>query len=106
MGTLCPHPLPAPSARTPCPHTLPAHPLCTPSFSPFSLDPAPPQTGSGKTHTMFGPTDPHATTGDGTLGLVPRVCEELIDATAARNAQGFTSKLSVAYVEVFCAEVT
>ena len=57
---------------------------------------------------MFGDGSAEATTGpEGTLGLVPRVCEELIDAMRIRHAEhGFTSKLSVAYVEIFGAEVT
>ena len=58
------------------------------------------QTGSGKTHTMFGD-------GMDSVGLVPRVCGELMDALQERKSTvGIASKLSVAYVEIFGSEVT
>ena len=51
-----------------------------------------------QTHTMFG---------DGpNLGLVPRVCEELLEVVSKRQHLGFTANLKVSYVEIFGAEVT
>ena len=62
--------------------------------------------GAGKTYTMFG--EGHAG-GDERLphkrGIVPRVCEEVVRAMDARRACGIDAELSVAYVEVFGAQV-
>jgi hypothetical protein len=59
------------------------------------------QTGAGKTHTMFGDGTADVRRGSSRYGLVPRVCEQLVDATRVRTATlGLHSELRVAYVEV------
>ena len=63
------------------------------------------QTGSGKTHTMFGPS------GDSTMnwdrrGIVPRACEEVLEAATARASLGVSCAVSVSYVEVYGQEMT
>ena len=64
------------------------------------------QTGSGKTHTMFG--------GNGSsgspehLGIVPRACEEVLNATRSRSAKaggGIRWTLAASYVEVYGQDV-
>ena len=64
------------------------------------------QTGSGKTHTMFG--------GAGRLGhpesfgIVPRACEEVLNAARRRSAQaggGIRWALAASYVEVYGQDV-
>jgi hypothetical protein len=65
------------------------------------------QTGSGKTHTMFGG---HFLEGlhskRESLGIVPRVCNELMEACTEREMSfGITYKLAVSYIEVFGDEV-
>lgn len=58
------------------------------------------QTGSGKTHTMFGESQGDA------RGVVPRACEEVFAAAAAREARlGVVATLSVSYVEVYGNEI-
>jgi hypothetical protein len=57
------------------------------------------QTGSGKTHTMFGP----GPGGDAMSqweerGVIPRACEEVLEAAAARTALGIVSTVSASYV--------
>ena len=72
------------------------------------------QTGSGKTHTMFGPGGGggggDVTTIDGWeehRGVIPRACEEILDAAASRaSLHGITSTISVSYVEVYGQEMT
>ena len=44
------------------------------------------QTGSGKTHTMFGGGD--AVSQWEERGVIPRACEEVLEAAAARTALG------------------
>jgi hypothetical protein len=65
------------------------------------------QTGSGKTFTMFGGqflAGLHSQSAS--LGIIPRVCTELLEACAAREAElGITFQLAVSYVEVFGDEV-
>ena len=58
------------------------------------------QTGSGKTHTMFGDTTADPRLGSSRLGIVPRVCEELVGALEARRALGLEAKLRVSYVRM------
>ena len=43
--------------------------------------------------------------GAGSLGLVPRVCGELLEAMGKRGSLGLKAHLSVAYVEIFGGEV-
>lgn len=58
------------------------------------------QTGSGKTHTMFGDARGDA------RGVVPRACEEVFAAAAAREARlGVVATFSVSYVEVYGNEI-
>lgn len=69
------------------------------------------QTGSGKTHTCFGPPGVSATTDPDApehrqRGLVPRACEEVLRAVAARRASGLETELSASYIEVYGNEVT
>ena len=69
------------------------------------------QTGSGKTHTMFGSGPDLGTDGVGGgesagRGVIPRACEEVLLAAAARSAMGITSAVSVSYVEVFGQDMT
>ena len=57
------------------------------------------QTGSGKTFTMFGPD------GQGvnfsTRGLVPRACEEVLEAISKRTDQGIEADMACSYVEIY-----
>ena len=57
------------------------------------------QTGSGKTYTMFGPD------GQGlnfsTRGLVPRACEEVLEAISKRTDQGIEADMACSYVEIY-----
>ncbi|KAL1523993.1 hypothetical protein AB1Y20_018908 [Prymnesium parvum] len=64
------------------------------------------QTGAGKTHTMFGDEPDDVRLPRTRIGIVPRVCEELLAAVDARRAFGIDGQLRIAYVEVFGAEVT
>lgn len=66
------------------------------------------QTGSGKTYTLFGP-DGDASTSlnvSGASGIVPRVCDEVMEAIAARTEFGVQCNLNVSYVEVYGDQVT
>lgn len=65
------------------------------------------QTGSGKTYTMFGGNFLGGLTSQSeSLGIVPRVCNELLAACAMRETNfGITYKLAVSYVEIFGDEV-
>jgi len=65
------------------------------------------QTGSGKTYTMFGePLDGSSAvlTGD-SRGVVPRVCEEVLEALKVREEQGIDARVAMSYVEVYGQEV-
>jgi len=57
---------------------------------------------------MFGDgtADPRLGPAASRLGLVPRVCAEVIEATQARRGVGVDAALRVAYVEVYGNEVT
>lgn len=57
------------------------------------------QTGSGKTYTLFGPGG----MGDrlSTRGLVPRACEEVLEAIAQRQTRGVESDMACSYVEIY-----
>ena len=66
------------------------------------------QTGSGKTHTMFG-TDADDTLGSAeTAGIVPRACEEILNAVRRRSTDaggGIVWSLKASYVEVYGQDV-
>jgi hypothetical protein len=75
----------------------------------LSLPPRLPSSGSGKTHTMFGPdpdagADLHAASAS--AGIVPRACGEVMAALERRKQQGVRTRLLVSYVEVFGEAVT
>lgn len=65
------------------------------------------QTGSGKTYTMFGGNFLEGLSSNSeSLGIVPRVCNELIEACTERELSlGITYKLAVSYIEIFGDEV-
>ena len=66
------------------------------------------QTGSGKTHTMFG-TDADDKLGSAeTAGIVPRACEEILNAVRRRSTDaggGIVWSLKASYVEVYGQDV-
>ena len=59
-----------------------------------------------QTHTMFGDGTADPRLGWSRYGIVPRVCEELVTAVEARRSLGIEAVLTVAYVEVYGAQVT
>lgn len=66
------------------------------------------QTASGKTHTMFGPPSPAASTAAGSdlRGLVPRTCAEVLAVVQNWRSEGVEVQLGVSYVELFGSEVS
>ncbi|KAJ1429036.1 P-loop containing nucleoside triphosphate hydrolase protein, partial [Ochromonadaceae sp. CCMP2298] len=75
------------------------------------------QTGSGKTYSMFGlggeqsnengePGNTGTAAFRENMGIVPRACEEIFAAVAARRESGVEAEVSVSYVEVFGDEVS
>ena len=62
------------------------------------------QTGSGKSHSMFGASEGLLGQGMGQgngAGIVPRVCEEVLQALRDREKLGVQAQLAVSYIEVF-----
>jgi len=53
------------------------------------------QTGSGKTYTMQGSSEP------GTVGLIPRAMQQILQASEASKASGWEWTLKVSFVEVY-----
>ena len=66
------------------------------------------QTGSGKTHTMFGTDADDALGSAETAGIVPRACEEILNAVRWRSTEaggGISWSLAASYVEVYGQDV-
>lgn len=64
------------------------------------------QTGSGKTFTMFGPSDLLSNMDAQDWGLVPRVCERVLNVMSHRRRLGIQSSLAISMVEIYGNEVT
>lgn len=56
--------------------------------------------GSGKTHTMMGPSDPSAD-----HGIIPRVITSIFDKANARKSSGWSSSFSIATVQIYMEKV-
>lgn len=64
------------------------------------------QTGSGKTHTLFGPdTASSISLSCKAAGVVPRACAEVTAAVAERSQWMEACELSASYIEVYGEEV-